>query len=202
MKGIGILRSTLKVILFFFISLPVAAQDFHKGVNAFEAGDYVTALKEWRPFADQGVSSGQYNLAIMYDNGWGIGQDHTEAIRWYKLAAEQGHTHAQYNLALMYEDRIGVATDYAEARKWHRLAAEQGHGASQNNLAVGYEYGEGVLQNYVMAYMWYKLAASNGSKGSSKWQNEVALLMTPEEISNAQIMARECVQNNYQKCGY
>jgi len=202
MKGIGILSSTLKISLFFFLSLPVAAKDFDKGVIAFEAGDYVTALKEWKPFADQGVSSGQYNLAIMYDNGWGIGQDYTEAIRWYKLAADQGHTHAQYNLALMYEDRTGIPQDYAEACKWHRLAAEQGHGASQNNLAVGYEYGEGVIQNYVMAYMWYKLAASNGSKGSSKWQNEVALLMTPEEISNARVMAGECVQSNYQKCGY
>tara|TARA_B100000787_G_scaffold156248_1_gene132224 strand:+ start:211 stop:576 length:366 start_codon:yes stop_codon:yes gene_type:complete len=96
--------------MFFFLLLPLAAQDFDKGVIAFEAGDYVTALKEWRPFADQGVSSGQYNLAIMYTNGWGIGQDQTEAIRWYKLAAK--HTTVPWINCVIIVHRIFLLTPY------------------------------------------------------------------------------------------
>ena len=31
------------------------AQDFQKGHAAFSAGDYATALQEWRPLAEQGM---------------------------------------------------------------------------------------------------------------------------------------------------
>ena len=32
----------------------------------------------------------QYNLAIMYDNGLGVGKAPEKAFRWYRKAAEQG----------------------------------------------------------------------------------------------------------------
>jgi len=31
-----------------------AAQDFNAGLDAAEAGDYATALREWTPLAEQG----------------------------------------------------------------------------------------------------------------------------------------------------
>ena len=66
------------------------AQNFNKGFEAYDAGDYQTALQEWRPLADQGDVDAQYNLALMYLNGQGVPQDFAEAARWYQLAAEQG----------------------------------------------------------------------------------------------------------------
>ena len=45
------------------------AQDLQKGLAAAQAGDYATALQEWRPLAEQGDASAQYNLGTMYDNG-------------------------------------------------------------------------------------------------------------------------------------
>jgi hypothetical protein len=30
------------------------AADFQKGLDAFDSGDYATALKEWKPLAEQG----------------------------------------------------------------------------------------------------------------------------------------------------
>ena len=44
----------LATMLSFMAFTPVAAQDWDKGNDAFEAGDYATALKEWRPLAEQG----------------------------------------------------------------------------------------------------------------------------------------------------
>jgi hypothetical protein len=44
-----------------------------------------------QPLAEGGDITSQYNLALMYDNGWGVTQDYKEAVKWYTLAAEQGH---------------------------------------------------------------------------------------------------------------
>ena len=66
---------------------PLAAQDFQKGLVAYQAGDFATALQEWTPLAKAGGSSAQFNLGFMYRNGQGVPQDYTEAVKWYRLAA-------------------------------------------------------------------------------------------------------------------
>jgi len=40
----------------------VPAQDFDAGLRAAQAGDYETALKEWRPLAEQGDADSQWRL--------------------------------------------------------------------------------------------------------------------------------------------
>ena len=67
------------------------AQDYDAGLKAAQAGDFQTALKEWKPLADQGLAGAQFNLGIMYANGRGVVEDDAEAVRWYRLAADQGH---------------------------------------------------------------------------------------------------------------
>ena len=178
------------------------AQDFYKGFEAAQSGDYVTALQEWRPLAEQGYAPAQYNLGVMYEDGLGVPQDYAEAVKWFRLSAEQGYTSAQYNLGLMYDKGAGVRQDYAEDVKWGRLAAEQGHASAQNNLGVAYKLGNGVLQSNVIAHMWFNIASANGSPESGEWRDERAGLMTSAEISKAQEMAGECISSNYQNCGY
>jgi TPR repeat protein len=51
------------------------AADFWKGIDAANRGDYATALQEWKPLAEQGHASAQYNLGVMYANGYGVTQD-------------------------------------------------------------------------------------------------------------------------------
>lgn len=77
---------------------PLAAQDFQKGLTAAKAGDFATALQEWRPLAETGDADAQRNLGIMYDSGQGVAQNYAEAAKWYELAAEQGNVAAQTNL--------------------------------------------------------------------------------------------------------
>ena len=67
----------------------VWAQDLNKGLKAAQSGDFATALKEWKPLAEQGDAVAQYNLGLMYKNGWGVTQDYAEAVKWYRKAAEQ-----------------------------------------------------------------------------------------------------------------
>ena len=194
----------LIVTLAFAISLalPVSAQDLGKGWAAYSAGDYATALKEWKPLAETGNEVAQYNLGIMYKNGQGVPQDYAEALKWYRLAAEQGYAQAQGNLGFMYDNGQGVPQDYKEAVKWYRLAAEQGYAIAQNNLGITYEYGKGVLQDNVMAHMWYNIASANSNPIAGDYRDERAGLMTQADISKAQAMARECMNSGYKKCGY
>ena len=46
--------------------------DYLKGADAYEKGDFATALKEWTPLAKQGNAVAQYNLDVIYDNGLGV----------------------------------------------------------------------------------------------------------------------------------
>ncbi|MDC0012965.1 sel1 repeat family protein [Octadecabacter sp.] len=141
----------LAAVLSFMAFTPVAAQDFQKGLDAYDAGDYSTALQEWPPLAEAGFADAQYNLGGMYENGQGVPQDYAEAVRWYRLAADQGYAIAQTSLGYMYENGSGVPQDYAEAVRLFRLAADQGYAIAQASLGHMYENGKGVLQDNVMA---------------------------------------------------
>jgi TPR repeat protein len=92
----------------------------------------------------------------------------------------------------MYEDgRGGLAQDYAEAAKWYRMAAEQGNADAQATLGFRYERGQGVPRDYVLAHMWLSLAAANGSSAAPQALDELAAKMTPDQIAEAQRLARE-----------
>ncbi len=167
-----------------------------EGVAAAKRGDYATALREWRPLAEQGVAKAQFNLGFMYRNGLGVPQDTAEAVKWYGKAAEQGNADAQVNLGSMYSNGQGVPEDHAEAAKWFRKAAEQGVAEAQYNLGFMYRNGLGVSQDTAQAHMWYNLAASRLPPGEDRDQSVknrdiVAEWMTPAQISEARKLARE-----------
>ncbi|MDA8703384.1 sel1 repeat family protein, partial [Pseudomonadales bacterium] len=126
--------------------------------------------------------------------------DDKEAVKWYRLAAEQGITNAQTNLALMYDNGEGVIEDDKEAVKWYRLAAEQGNAKAQSNLAFMHATGEGVIEDNVYAHMWWNLAAASGSESARSNKEILIKKMTPQGISKAQDLARECVKKNYKDC--
>ena len=133
-----------------------------EGVAAYDRGDYATALREWRPFAEQGNASAQFNLGVMYGNGQGVTLDYAEAVRWYRKSAEQDDADAQYNLGNIYRTGRGVPQDYAEAERWYRRAAEQSDDSAQYNLGAMYYNGQGVPQDYAEAAKWFRKAADQG----------------------------------------
>jgi len=104
-----------------------AAQDFNAGLDAYNAGDYATALREWRLLAEQGDALAQTALGFMYRDGLGVSQDSAEAVRWYRLSAEQGDAGAQTALGSMYELGRGVPQDFLQAYMWLNIAAANGH---------------------------------------------------------------------------
>ena len=113
--------------------------DFQHGADAYNRGDYATALEKWQPLAEEGHAGAQFNLGIMYSRGQGVPQDHKNAAAWYRRSAEQGVAMAQVNLGFAYEQGQGVPQDDAEAVRWYRLAAEQGVALAQFNLGILYQ---------------------------------------------------------------
>jgi hypothetical protein len=129
-------------------------------------------------------------------------QDDVEAARWFRRAAEQGNAEAMTNLGVMCGTGRGVAQDGAEAVRWYRLAvdwwrraAEQGDASAMINLGIRYASGWGVRRDYVQAHMWRNLATlqlSGGDRAQSiKTRDALANLMTPEDLSEAERLARE-----------
>jgi TPR repeat protein len=88
--------------LTFLVSAPGVAQDYFKGVDAYDRGDFATALKEWKPLAEKGGASLQSDLGDLYRLGKGVPQDYAKAMKWYRKAAEQGSEYSQNILGTMY----------------------------------------------------------------------------------------------------
>ena len=132
MKNIFIV---LTLVWFGFIANAFSA-DFDKGWDAAQSGDYATALKEWRPLAEQGDAGAQNNLGAMYQNGVGVVQDYKEARKWYRLSAEQGDFRAQTNMGLMYANGLGAIEDKVLAHMWWNIAASQGSESAKKNKDI------------------------------------------------------------------
>ena len=128
------MRAALITMMLVLLAGPVAAGPFEDGLSAYNRQDYATALRTWRPLADQGDADAQYNLGVMYANGQGVPKDDVQAVKWYRLAADQGDADAQALLGIAYADGQGVPKDYVQAVKWYRLAADQGYAKAQSNL--------------------------------------------------------------------
>jgi TPR repeat protein len=181
------------------IAAPAWASESDDAAVAYARGDYATAMRLWRPHADQGESFAQFALGDMYEYGRGVPQEYAEAMRWYRKAAEQGERLAECNLGLMYYLGRGTPRDCSEAMNWLGRAATQGDPRAQDYLGAMYENGEGVPQDYVQAAKWFNLAAARffsaakfaDSKKALANRDRVASKMTAGQIKEAKKLARE-----------
>jgi TPR repeat protein len=151
------------ILVLSLAAAPVAAGPLEDADAAYRRGDYATALRLWRPLADQGNADAQNNVGAMYAKGQGVVQDYAEAVKWYGKAADQGSAEAQLSLGVMYVNGQGVVRNFTEAVKWYRKAADQGLGAAQNNLGAMYYKGQGVAQSFTEAVKWFRKAAEQGN---------------------------------------
>ncbi len=135
---------------------------YEAGLDAFNEGDYTTALNTFRPLAEQGEAQAQFKLGVMYHQGQGVPQDYAEAMKWYRLAAEQGFALAQSNLGGMYISSHGVGQDYQEAAQWFQRAANLFNSKAQFNIGCMYSEGLGLPKDYVLAQLWVSRAAERG----------------------------------------
>ena len=92
------------------------------GWDAFERGDYQTALSIWKSLSERGDKGMAVLVGTIYDFGQGVPQDDAEALKWYLQAAEAGNGNGQYRAASIYARSRQVPPDYVQAYKWLTLA--------------------------------------------------------------------------------
>jgi TPR repeat protein len=96
----------------------------------------------------------------------------------------------------MYEQVEGTTQDYKQAFKWYSKAAEQGNVQAQFNLALMYYKGNGTKQNYILAHMFFNIASLSGNDKAGKSRDKLSQKMTPEQVIEAQKMAKEWVKKH------
>ena len=163
-----IVGARLFFVLFAF-GLPAATTnaDYQFGLDAYQHGDYITALKEWSSVANSPrgtvppgiLAETLFAIAMLYWTGQGVEQDTREAAGWLHRAAGMNHAGAQAKLGYLYSSGQGVPQSSFEALKWLRMAANQGDADAQYNLGVLYRE---------EAMKWFREAAASGDAVSSE----------------------------------
>jgi len=114
------LYTILIILLCLLTSLSVSA-DFQKGFEAAQRGDYATALREWKPLAEQGDVSAQSNLGVMYRNGEGVPEDDVYAYMWWNFAAAQGHKNSSHNKNILSKEMTSSQIEEAQRLSRERM---------------------------------------------------------------------------------
>ncbi|OHT15497.1 hypothetical protein TRFO_02806 [Tritrichomonas foetus] len=141
----------------------------------------VTELKERKDveYIEESAANGevyaQFNLGVMYHNGWVYDRDYTKALYWFELAAEQNHRAAIYDIANMYYRSRGVPRDLRKAFDYFKRAADMKFVEAFNGLGLMYYHGEVpsdevdengnpilLPPNYEKAREYFTYAAENG----------------------------------------
>ncbi|MBM3504874.1 MAG: sel1 repeat family protein [Alphaproteobacteria bacterium] len=122
----------LHLIIALFLALWTGAAHagpFEDGVAAAQRGDFATALRLWKPLAEQGDASAQNNLGLMYHNGRGVPQDYVQAHKWFNLAVsrfsadrkeDRDHAVKNRDLAAAKMTPQQIAEAQKLAREWTR----------------------------------------------------------------------------------
>jgi len=121
------LQFSVALVLSVICLVVPAWADFQAGMDAYNRGDYGTALREWRPLAEQGDARAQFSLGLSYENGDGVPRDHAKAREWYEKAAAQGDAKAQFYLGMQSSFGQGGPMDLVQAYMWYSLAAGNGY---------------------------------------------------------------------------
>ena len=182
--------------------------------DLYDQGQGVTfdlreAMMLYRKAAEQGYAPAQLSLGAMYENGRGVTQDYRQALSWYRKAAEQGNETAKGKIVDI-APRV-AELDAIELRKGQRAEfeqvkqrAEQGDALAQYNLGAMFDAGQGVREDYLRAHMWMNLAASKlageEARNAATNRDRTAKNLTPDQVIQAQEMARKCEAQSFKDC--
>src|SRR5260221_7594870 len=74
------------------------AGPWEDGMAAYNRGDYVPAIRLFRPLAEAGNPKAQSVIGAMYRKGEGVAKSSARAFMWFSLAAKRGDAKAKAEL--------------------------------------------------------------------------------------------------------
>jgi TPR repeat protein len=178
----------LGIALTMALARSAAAGPIEDGMEAYQEKDYVKAIQLWRPLAETGDATAQYQIGTLYAEGKGVARDDVIAASWFRKAAEKGNANAQYDLGASYAEGLGVKKDDVEAAAWFRRAADQRMGFAQLNLGMMYAAGRGVPQDNIEALKWIELSVYSLPPGAARSDAARALKDVADKMNSEQIL--------------
>jgi TPR repeat protein len=102
------------------LGIPSAvAGPWEDGMAAYNRGDYLPAIRLFRPLAEQGNPKAQSVLGAMYRRGQGVARNPIRALMWLSFAAKRGDAKARAGLRdlsqAMAPEEISTARAMAQA---------------------------------------------------------------------------------------
>ncbi len=169
-----------------------ASPDVKRGVEAWESGDYATAVKLWRPLAIKGDADAQFNLAQAYRFGRSVPMDLKAAEDWYRRAAAQGHLQAEDNLGLiMFQNG-----DRQNAMPMIRRSANRGDPRAQYVLATAMFNGDFAEKDWTTAYALMTRASATGLARASASLAQMDKFIPLEQRQKGLALARDMELNS------
>lgn len=177
--------------------------------QAYQREDYETAVRWYTRAAEQGNAMAQFNLGIIYINGYGnIERNYAKARDYFLKAAEQQYKGADIYLGYMAFSGLGQTQSYNEAASWFTSAVERGDGYGHYYLGQLYRDGLGVTQDTRKAIQLYQWAAEAGITTAwhslgSMYSHGKGSLRNPEKAVQAFTKAAEAgIASSQNALGY
>jgi len=166
---------------------PAKEDPVKAGVEAYERGDYKTAVDLWRSAAIKGNADAQFNLGQAYKMGRGVPTDLKQAEEWYRKAAVQGHEEgeANYGLALFENGRR------ADAAPWLERGVARGNPRTQYVLGIMLFNADGVAKDWVRAYALMVRASSTGLEAATKALAQMDQYISVKDRQDGLALARK-----------
>jgi TPR repeat protein len=97
------------------IAFAAAAGPWEDGMAAYNRGDYMPAIRLFRPLAEQGNAKAQNVLGVMFRRGEGVPKNPARAHMWFSFAAARGDAKAKAELREVSRTMTAQEISQAEA---------------------------------------------------------------------------------------
>jgi TPR repeat protein len=95
-------------------TVAAVAGPWEDGMAAYNRGDYMPAIRLFRPLAEQGNPKAQSVLGVMFRKGEGVPKNPVRAHMWFSFAAKRGEASARAELREV--SRTMTAQEISEAK--------------------------------------------------------------------------------------
>ena len=189
------MKTLIIIVLSIFFSNVSYSNDYFNALELFNKRKIEDSVELFKKVAsnekDPKRSDAMYNLAIIFDNGFGLQTNKTKALYYYEAASDLSNMYAQYNLGWKYYNGEDVNKDVVKAFELYKSAADYGHPQAMYNLANMYYSGTGTVKNLKLAFKAFLNAKIRGINESNyfidKISNEISsqeLIVLTEEFSS------------------
>ena len=176
--------AVLSVILSFSY---LSASEYFRAIELFNLRKIEDSLIMFKKVSnnekDEKRSDAMFNIALIYDNGFGIQTDKTRALYYYESASDLSNKYALFNLGWMYYNGENVNKDVFKAFELYKMSSDFGHPRAMYNLANMHFTGTGTVKDLKMAYKLFLKSKMHGIRESEYFIEQIEISLKPEELA-------------------